>query len=217
MRGQGGRGSKESKKIDLPAAPAQRESAAAESTCGSLFGKPRRAKRLEIARVMGWAQAAVQPPMPYRTCSLRLRRPKEEIDGQQYDEQNKPGAKTAKDQLLLDRQQGFVLRLFKLFAEVRLRHFRLLNSADERRFDAMEEEPGNDQPDPDDEAEKADHIDCRELANACLPELAEVRQDPDRKEGENEEDDPEDIGFADRRGELRRLPLAEPEGEEDGG
>src|ERR1700691_2469111 len=112
MRGQGGRGSKESKKIDLPAAPAQRESAAAESTCGSLFGKPRRAKRLEIARVMGWAQAACNRPCLIARAGLRLRRPKEEIDGQQYDEQNEPGAKTAKDQLLLDGQQGFVLRLF---------------------------------------------------------------------------------------------------------
>src|SRR5271166_5017137 len=57
-----------------------------------------------------------------------------------------------------------------------------------RRFDAGEEEPGNDEPDPDDEAEQRDDIDRRELGQALLPQFVEVRHDADRKEGEGEED-----------------------------
>ena len=61
----------------------------------------------------------------------------------------------------------------------------------------MEEDPRNRQPDPDHEAEQADHIDRGEPAEALLPQQLEVRQHSDREEGQDEEDDPEGVGFAD--------------------
>ena len=41
-------------------------------------------------------------------------------------------------------------------------------------FHAMEEQPRDDQPDPDDEAEQTDHIDGSEAGNALLPQLLKV-------------------------------------------
>src|ERR1019366_2442225 len=55
-------------------------------------------------------------------------------------------------------------------------------SAGQRRVDAAEEQPGNQQPDPDHKAEQADDIDGRELANALLPQRAEVGEHADREE-----------------------------------
>jgi hypothetical protein len=45
----------------------------------------------------------------------------------------------------------------------------------------MEEEPGNEQPDPDHEAEQAHEIDCGEFADAILPELPEIGEDAEKK------------------------------------
>src|ERR1700688_5020882 len=75
-------------------------------------------------------------------------------------------------------------------------------SGSERRLDAAEEDPRDQEPDPDHEAEQAHEIDRGELAEAVLPELAEVRQDADREEGKDKEDHAERVGFANRRREL---------------
>ena len=53
----------------------------------------------------------------------------------------------------------------------------------------MEEQPRDEQPKPDDEAEQAHHIDDGQSADAFLHELAEVRHHADGEEGEQEEDD----------------------------
>src|SRR5476651_1176923 len=76
-------------------------------------------------------------------------------------------------------------------------------SGRERRLDAAEEDPRDQQPDPDHEAEQAHEIDRSELAEAILPKLAEVRQNADREEGENKEDHAERIGLTNRGRELR--------------
>ena len=41
-------------------------------------------------------------------------------------------------------------------------------------------------------------------ANTLLPELLEVREHANREEGQDEEHDPQGIGFTHRRGRLRR-------------
>src|SRR5260370_4404401 len=63
---------------------------------------------------------------------------------------------------------------------------------------AAEEQPGNQQADPDHEAEQADDVDGGELADALLPQLPEVGQNADRKGRQDEEDHPVPVGFADR-------------------
>ena len=57
----------------------------------------------------------------------------------------------------------------------------------------MEEQPRDEQPKPDDEAEQAHHIDDGQSADAFLHELAEVRHHADGEEGEQEEDDAERV------------------------
>src|SRR6202030_1882495 len=88
-------------------------------------------------------------------------------------------------------------------------------SARQRRLEAAEEQPGNQQPDPDHKSEQADEINRGKLAEALLPELAEVREHADRKERQDKEDDPEDVGLARRGGKrlgnLRRRSDREPE------
>src|SRR5262245_44008775 len=82
--------------------------------------------------------------------------------------------------------------------------FLLLRSAGQRRLDAAEEQPGNQQPDPDHKTEQAHEIHRGETANALLPELLEVGEHTDREEGQDEEYDAQRIGFAHRRRHLRR-------------
>src|SRR5450631_3115046 len=69
-------------------------------------------------------------------------------------------------------------------------------------MDAAEEQPGNQQPDPDHEAEQADDIDSRQLADALLPQRAKVGEHADREEGQDEEDDAEGVRLAHRGGNL---------------
>src|SRR5207248_6913517 len=73
----------------------------------------------------------------------------------------------------------------------------------QRRLDSVEKQPGDDQPDPDDEAEQADEIDRGEPANAFLPKPPEIRNDADGEEGQDKEQEPENMraggdGLADR-------------------
>src|ERR1700756_399977 len=95
-----------------------------------------------------------------------------------------------------------------------------LISTGERRGDAGEEQPRDREPDPDDEAEQADDVDGGELADALLPQPAEVREKADREERENEEDDAERVGLAHRRqhlgGEIRRRAECEIESDREG-
>src|SRR5258707_1278702 len=75
-------------------------------------------------------------------------------------------------------------------------------SAHQRRLDAGEEQPGDQQPDPDHEAEQADHVHGGELADAFGPQRAEVREPADGEESQDEEDHPERVRLADRGGKL---------------
>src|SRR5262245_43320051 len=84
-----------------------------------------------------------------------------------------------------------------------MRRAPLKRSAGKGRLDAAEEQPGDQQADPDHEAEQAHDINRGELADSLLPQLLEVRQNTDREERQDEEDHPERVGFADRRGDFR--------------
>src|SRR6516164_1432839 len=75
--------------------------------------------------------------------------------------------------------------------------------AGQRRLDAGKEQPGNQQADPDHEAEQADDVDGGEFADALLPQLPEVGENADREERQDEKDHPERVRFADRDGDLR--------------
>src|SRR5207302_4553835 len=66
----------------------------------------------------------------------------------------------------------------------------------ERRLDASEEDPGNQQPDPDDESEQAQRVHGDQLADALLPQSAEIRQHADREERQHEKDDAKHAGLA---------------------
>src|SRR5476649_2285775 len=75
-------------------------------------------------------------------------------------------------------------------------------SAGQRRLDAGEEQPRDQQAHPDHEAEQADEIDRGQSADAFRPQPLEVRQNADREERQDEEDDAEGVGLADRGGHL---------------
>src|ERR1700722_17924579 len=87
--------------------------------------------------------------------------------------------------------------------------------ADERRLEAAEEQPGDQQAHPDHESEQADEIDRGKLAKTLLPEFAEIRQHADREEGEHEEVYAEHVRFAGSRrkrlGDLRRRAERKPQ------
>src|SRR6202035_3759838 len=87
--------------------------------------------------------------------------------------------------------------------------------ADERRLEAAEEQPGDQQAHPDHKSEQADEIDRGKLAETLLPEFAEIRQHTDREEGEHEEDHAKHIGLARSRrkrlGDLRRRAQRKPQ------
>src|SRR5206468_5722154 len=68
-----------------------------------------------------------------------------------------------------------------------------VSSACQRRFHTMEEQPGNQQADPDDESEKADQVNCRQAADPFLAQLPEIRGHPDGEEGEDKKQDPEHV------------------------
>ncbi len=75
---------------------------------------------------------------------------------------------------------------------------KFIASTGQRRRNAVKENPRDQKPDPDDEAEQADEVDRGELAEPLLPQRAEVREDADREEGQDEEDHAKGVGFADR-------------------
>ena len=74
-----------------------------------------------------------------------------------------------------------------------------ISASDNRRFHAVKEQPGDRQPDPDNEPEQADDINGGQPADALFPELLEVRHDADGKEGHHEENAAKDVGLAHRR------------------
>jgi hypothetical protein len=104
------------------------------------------------------------------------------IDDRGNDEEREADAEAPADQLFLDRQQRLGLDFAQLGAKIRFRHdgcpFGLTG---ERRLDAAEEEPGDQQPNPDNKAEQAHEIDRGKFADPVLPELAEVGEDADRE------------------------------------
>ena len=60
----------------------------------------------------------------------------------------------------------------------------------------MEEQPGYQQAEQVDESEQAQHIDDRQSRDTFLPQLLEVRDNPDGEEGHREKQSSEDVCFA---------------------
>src|SRR6476660_3923682 len=89
-----------------------------------------------------------------------------------------------------------------------------LSTARQRWLDPAVEQPGNDQSDPDDEAEQAHHIDSGELADAFLPQLPEIGHHADREERQHKDDAAEGIGLAHRRLDLAHERRRRCQGEE---
>src|ERR1700733_12935847 len=104
----------------------------------------------------------------------------EMIEQRQRHEQHDADAEAPADELVLDRQHRLILRAVQFVLELRLSHgaSNLVNAvrrlACQRRRDATEEEPGDQQTDPDDETEQAEEIDRGELAESFLPQRLEV-------------------------------------------
>src|SRR5438309_1648583 len=57
----------------------------------------------------------------------------------------------------------------------------------DRRVDAMEENPRDRQADPDDEAEQTHHVNERQAADPFFPEFLEIGHEPDREKSHDEE------------------------------
>src|SRR5450759_17445 len=96
------------------------------------------------------------------------------------------------NQLLFDRQQRLVAHAPEFFGDLRLWHNSPLH---QWRHHAMEKDPGHRQPDPDDEAEKAEDVDHRQLSNTLFPQFTKVGHDTDGKESHDKENAAEDIGL----------------------
>jgi hypothetical protein len=98
------------------------------------------------------------------------------IDKRKNDEERNPNSEAPADELFLDRQEWLGFDFAELVAKIGFRHdghpFGL--SAGKWWFDAAEEEPRDEKPDPNNKAEQAHQIDCGELADTFLPELAEI-------------------------------------------
>src|SRR5260370_5491212 len=77
----------------------------------------------------------------------------------------------------------------------------ILQTPLQRRACAVEEDPRDRQPDPDDEAEQADHVDQSETAEAFFPQLLEIGHDSDREKRHDEEKHSEDVAL--RRGQAK--------------
>jgi hypothetical protein len=103
------------------------------------------------------------------------------IGNHKDDEERDTDAKAPTDELFLDRQERFGFDFAELIAKIRFRHavYPFDLSAGEWWLDAAEEEPRDQKPDPNNKAEQAHQIDCGELADPFLPELAEIREDAD--------------------------------------
>jgi hypothetical protein len=103
------------------------------------------------------------------------------IDYCKNDEERHTNAKAPADELFLDRQKRLGFNFAELIAKIGFGHdgYPFCLSAGKRRLYAAKEEPRNQKPDPDNKAEQAHQIDCGELADTFLPELAEVREDAD--------------------------------------
>src|SRR5262249_7415011 len=69
-------------------------------------------------------------------------------------------------------------------------------SAGKRRPETVEEQPRDQQPDPNYEPKQRDDINRRQFADAFLPQLAHITEQPDRQERQQKEELPEDIGLA---------------------
>src|SRR5262249_4528522 len=146
-------------------------------------------------RVRTRQPCGVSPANP-RLNSLECRG-REMIEQRQRDQKHDPHAEAPASQLLLDRQQRLALRAIQLLLNSGLSHIcppiqsmpavRLCVQplARERRRDAAKEDPGDQETDPDDEAEQAENVDSSELAEAFLPYRLEVRQNADGEEGQD--------------------------------
>ena len=102
------------------------------------------------------------------------------IDDRKDDEERNTDDKAPADELFLNRQERLGFDFAELIAKIGFRHdgYPFDLSAGEWRLDATEEEPGDQKPDPNHKAEQAHQINCGELADTFLPELAEIREDP---------------------------------------
>src|SRR5437660_10870549 len=69
-----------------------------------------------------------------------------------------------------------------------------LSTGRQRRLDAVEKQPGDQQSDPDDEVEQADQINGGQTADAFLPKFPEVRHHADAEKAQDEEQNAQNIG-----------------------
>src|SRR5262245_16968113 len=69
------------------------------------------------------------------------------------------------------------------------------SSGNHRRARAVEEQPGDPQPDPDDEPEQAQDVDEREPSETLGPKPAEVGRQSDGEERHNEEQPAEEVAL----------------------
>src|SRR6476620_7659298 len=125
------------------------------------------ARSSELATYSLLIVSAAQPAPSY--CKTSDGRREQLVDDGEEDQKHQTDAEARDDQLLFDRQQRLDLRLTQFLTDIHLRHGSLLCSAGQRRFDAAEEQPGNQQADPDHETEQANEIHRGEPANALLP------------------------------------------------
>src|SRR5437773_1851710 len=179
------------------------------STCGFRRTNYRKEKRPGNHRSLH--RRAATPSSTWTTCSRRSTaatstssgRSLEENAGdhQQNDQQSDPKPQAPSDQFFLDGEERFIGHFLHFYGNFGLLH--RLSSSEltgcQRRLNPAEENPGNDQACPDDEAEQAHHIDRGELADALLPELSEVGHHPDGEKRQDEKDAAEAVRFAHRR------------------
>src|SRR5207245_2295529 len=111
----------------------------------------------------------------------------------QQSKQNDAEEQTAGNQFFLDGQERFALHFLQLFGKFWFVGHRRL-SGRQGRFHAVEEQPGDDQADPNDESEQTNQINRRQPSDPFLPQLIEVRDDADSEEAQDEEQNAEGIG-----------------------
>ena len=137
--------------------------------------------------------------MIIRSVNGLVRRHHELADEEQHDQQGDAEAPAPVDELEFGFIQRLVLHVLYFFMEFNffVFHFMLLYKnrlgTDHRRGHAMEESIGDEQTDPDDEAEEAHDIHNGKTADTFFLQLAEVGNHADAEEGEQEEDGTEAV------------------------
>ena len=105
-------------------------------------------------------------------------------DPDQDDYQNQADDDAPADKFFLDRQQRLIFHFLDFVRELGLLH--KLSLTGNRRFHAMEKQPRNKHPNPDNKTEQAYDIYQGKFPDALLPELTEIRNHADGEKGHHE-------------------------------